>query len=150
MPARPGVAYNCTMTVATEQPTTPRFALAGTFLEALADQDFARLATTLRADAQLRALVPQAVREAAGPVEICAMFERWFGDTEEFELVEAVIGDVGASLHMHWRVRVRAGRLGPGWYVVEQQAYADTDVDGRISRLRVLCSGYCPETRAAE
>ena len=43
------------------------------------------------------------------------------------------------------RVRLRAERLGAGWFTVEQQAYADTDDSGRIARLDLLCTGYRPE-----
>jgi hypothetical protein len=48
-------------------------------------------------------------------------------------------------LHLSWRLRLRAERLGTGWFTVEQQAYADTGDDGRISQLDLLCTGYRPE-----
>jgi hypothetical protein len=48
-------------------------------------------------------------------------------------------------LHLHWRLRLRAERLGAGWFTVEQQVYADTDGSGRIVRLDLLCTGYRPE-----
>ena len=41
--------------------------------------------------------------------------------------------------------RLRAERLGAGWFTVEQQAYADTDEGGRIAQLDLLCTGYRPE-----
>ena len=126
-------------------PAVPEFALAGSFLEGLAAQDYARLGAALAADACLRALLPAGLREWAGAETIADRFARWFGDTEDFELVEAIVGEVGGRLHLHWRVRLRATRLGPGWFTVEQQAYADTDEAGRISRLDLLCTGYRPE-----
>jgi hypothetical protein len=132
-------------TSSTVPPDGLRFAAAGVFLEALAAQDFARLGSVIRADAQLQALVPRGLREWQGREQICSAFAGWFGDTDDCQLVEAVIGDVGVRLHMHWRARLRAPRLGPGWFVVEQQVYADTDGRGRIAKLRLLCSGYCPE-----
>jgi hypothetical protein len=55
------------------------------------------------------------------------------------------VGAVGDRLHLRWRLRLRAERLGTGWFIVEQQAYADTGDDGRISRLDLLCTGYRPE-----
>ena len=124
---------------------TVRYAVAGTFLEALAAQDFTGLGATLAEDAELHALVPRGLREWHGPDEICAAFATWFGATADFELVEAVVGDVGSRLYLRWRMRVRAQRLGDGWFVVEQQVYADTNADGLISRLRLLCSGFCME-----
>ena len=123
----------------------PQFALAGVFLEGLAAQDFARLGGALAADACLRALLPSGLREWAGADAIADRFARWFGDTQDFDLVEATVGEVGGRLHLHWRVRLQAERLGAGWFTVEQQVYADTDGGGRIARLDLLCTGYRPE-----
>ena len=83
--------------------------------------------------------------EPAGAEVIAGQFSSWFGDTKAFELIEATVGEVGGRLHLHWRLRLQAERLGPGWFTVEQQAYADTDDRGRIARLDLLCTGYRPE-----
>ena len=120
----------------------PQFALAGTFLEGLAAQDFGQLGGALAGDACLRALLPVGLREWAGAEAIAGRFAGWFGDTEDFELVEATVGEVGGRLHLRWRLRLRAERLGAGWFTVEQQVYADTDDSGRIARLDLLCTGY--------
>jgi len=122
-----------------------RAVLAGSFLESLAAQDFTELGGALAAGARLRALLPSGLREWAGAETIADRFARWFGDTEDFELVEAAVGQVGDRLHLHWRLRLRAERLGDAWFTVEQQAYADTDDSGRIARLDLLCTGYRPE-----
>ena len=124
---------------------TPQFALAGAFLEGLAAQDFARLGDALAPGARLRALVPPGLRERTGAQVIAGEFARWFGDTADFELVEATVGEVGGRLHLRWRLRLRAERLGAGWFTVEQQAYADTGEHGRIAQLDLLCTGYRPE-----
>lgn len=118
---------------------------AGSFLEGLAAQDFARLGGALAAEACLRALLPSGLWEWAGAEAIADRFARWFGDTEDFELVEAAVGEVGGRLHLHWRLRLRAERLGSGWFTVEQQVYADAGDGGRIARLDLLCTGYRPE-----
>jgi hypothetical protein len=123
----------------------PESAPAGTFLDGLAAQDFARLGGALAADACLRALLPSGLREWTGADAIAHRFERWFGDTEDFELVEAAVGEIGGRLHLHWRLRLQAERLGPGWFTIEQQAYADTDESGCIAGLDLLCTGYLPE-----
>jgi hypothetical protein len=123
----------------------PESAAAGSFLNGLAAQDFAQLRGALTADACLRALLPSGLREWAGADAIAHRFERWFGNTEDFDLVEAAVGEVGSRLHLNWRLRLRAERLGAGWFTVEQQAYADTDSSGRIARLDLLCTGYRPE-----
>ena len=123
----------------------PQFALAGSFLEGLAAQDFARLGGALTAGVRLRALLPGGLREWTGAEVIAGQFACWFGDAEDFDLVGATVGEVGGRLHLHWRLRLRAERLGSGWFTVEQQAYADTDGGGRIVRLDLLCTGYRPE-----
>ncbi len=123
----------------------PQFALAGAFLEGLAAQDFAQLGDALAAGARLRALLPPGLREWIGAEVIADQFACWFGDTDDFELVEATVGEVGGRLHLHWRLRLQAQRLGAGWFTVEQQAYADTGDGGRITRLDLLCTGYRPE-----
>jgi hypothetical protein len=127
--------------------TVPQFALAGVFLDGLAVQDFSRLGQALAADARLRALLPRGLREWTGAEVIAAQFDHWFGNTDGFELVEATVGEVGDRLHLHWRLRVQAERLGAGWFTVEQQAYADIADGGRIARLDLLCTGYRPEAR---
>jgi hypothetical protein len=123
----------------------PRRECTGAFLGGLAAQDFARLYGALAAEARLRALLPSGLREWAGAQAIADRFARWFDETEEFQLVDIAVGEVGGRLHLHWRIRLRAERLGPGWFTVEQQAYADTGQDGRIARLDLLCTGYLPE-----
>src|SRR5947207_8827497 len=123
----------------------PRPEGAGAFLESLAAQDFARLGSVLAAGARLRALLPSGLREWAGADVIADRFARWFDETEEFQLVDAAVGEVGGRLHLHWRLRLRAERLGLGWFTVGQQCYADTGEDGRIARLDLLCTGYRPE-----
>ncbi len=122
----------------------PRFAAAGTFLEGLAAQDFDRLATTLAPDVHLRALVPPGLREWTGAADVAGQFGHWFGDTEQFDLVDGSIGEVADRLHLRWRLRLRAERLGDGWFAVEQQAYIDTDPEGHIARIDLLCTGYRP------
>jgi hypothetical protein len=122
----------------------PRSAVAGSFVDGLVAQDFAELGGALAADACLRALLPSGLREWAGAEAIARVFARWFGDTEDFELIDASVGEVGGRLHLQWRLRLRAQRLGTGWFTVEQQAYADTDDGGRIAQLDLLCTGFRP------
>jgi hypothetical protein len=117
----------------------------GSFVGGLAAQDFGALGGALADGACLRALLPSGLRQWAGAKAIADRFARWFGDTKDFKLIEAAAGDVGGRLHLHWRLRLRAERLGSGWFTVEQQAYADTDESGRIARLDLLCTGYRPE-----
>jgi hypothetical protein len=118
------------------------FTVAGAFLDGLAAQDFSRIAATLDDAAHLSALLPRGVVERDGPDQIGAAFGHWFGEVDRFELVDAVIGEVGPRLHLRWRVRVQAEARGEGWLVIEQQVYADAGPDGRLARLSLLCSGF--------
>ena len=124
----------------------PQFAMAGTFLEALASQDFERLGTVLTADARLRALLPPGPREWVGADTIAKQFATWFADTRKFDLVDATVGEVGGRIHLRWRIRLQADRRGPGWRVIEQQAYADSSEHGYIAQLDLLCTGFRSET----
>jgi hypothetical protein len=119
---------------------------AGALLEGLAAQDFTLVGSAFTSDAQLRALLPTRLRECAGADVIAEQFTGWFGQTEDFEFLEATADEVGGRLHLRWRLRLRAERIGAGWFTVEQQAYADTADDGRIASLDLLCTGYRPET----
>jgi len=127
---------------------SPRPAVAGEFLQALAAQDFASLALALSEDVRLRALLPGGFHEWTGAPRATAKFAQWFGDTEQFSLVEGVAGEVGGRLYLRWRARLRAERLGDGLFVVEQHAYADLDEAGCLSDMWVVCSGYQPEHTA--
>jgi hypothetical protein len=137
-----------TETLAHEPTAVPRFAAAGALVEAIIARDFDGVRATLDPDAVMQALVPRGLRQFTGAQQVAAAFAGWFGDATAYEPVDAVIGDIGPRLHMRWRFRVQAEKLGPGWFVVEQQVYADTDSAGRIVRVRLLCSGYCPESSA--
>ena len=144
-----GMATLTDSTGSISRPDVPRYSVAGVFLEGLAAQDFDRLASALSDDVHLRALVPPGLKEFDGAEQVKAVFTVWFGEVDDFELVDAGVGEVGRRLTLRWRVRLRAERVGKGWFLVEQQAYADTDDDERINHLSLLCSGYCPEATGA-
>ncbi len=125
--------------------SAPHFAVAGAVIDALASQDFARLEAALDVDAAMTALVPKGLRECHGPAEICAMFETWFGDFDEYAVADASVGAVGDLLQMRWRLRVKGPRFDGEPMIVEQHAYAATGPSGRIGRISLLCSGFWPE-----
>lgn len=115
------------------------------FVDALVAQDFVRLGHALAPSVILRALLPSGLLERAGADVIAARFARWFGETERFDGVDSAVGEVGGRVHLRWRLRLEAERLGPGGYVVEQVGYADQDERGRISHLDLVCSGFLLE-----
>jgi hypothetical protein len=125
--------------------TVARWSVGGGFLEALADRDFASLAATLAADVRFRAMLPPGPMEWQGAESVGEVFGSWFGPAEDFELIDATVGEVGGRLHLSWRLRVRPAPfdIGPGWHVIEQQAYAHAG--DTIESLDLLCSGFHPE-----
>ena len=135
------------MTVVEETKSNPlpRWSVGGIFLEALATRDFQRLATTLGSNVRFRAMLPPGPMEWQGPDAVTEAFRSWFGEPDEFQLVDATVGEVGQRLHLSWRLRVRPAPfgIGDGWHVIEQQAYADA-ID-TITSLELLCSGFQPE-----
>jgi len=125
--------------------SVPQFAVVGSFLESLAARDFDRVAAALDDDALMSALLLRGFDEWRGAGEITDAFEGWFGDVEEFEVVDASVGQVGSRLQLRWRVRVRGSRFGDEAMVVEQHVYADTGATGGIRSMSLLCSGSCKE-----
>jgi SnoaL-like domain len=126
-----------------------RWSVGGVFLEALANRDYGLLATTLAPEVRFRAMLPPGPMNWEGPVAVADTFGSWFGAADDFEVVDAAVGEVGGRLHLSWRVRVRPAPfgIGDGWHVIEQQAYADTG--DSIESLDLLCSGFRPEANTA-
>lgn len=122
-----------------------RWSVGGVFLEALASRNYQLMATTLAPSVRFRAMMPPGPMEWQGPAATADAFSSWFGPAEDFEVVDAAVGDVGGRLHLSWRLRVRPAPfgIGAGWHVIEQHAYADTD--DTIETLDLLCSGFHPE-----
>jgi hypothetical protein len=127
----------------------PHFAVAGAVLDAMSTHDFEQLLPAFADDARLEALLPSAYREWHGARDAVGAFELWFGDAEQFEVVDASVGQVGPLLQLRWQLRVRSPRRGDGPMTIEQVAYASVDETGRIDRMRLLCSGFWPEHASA-
>jgi hypothetical protein len=122
-----------------------RYSVAGAFIEALAARDFGAMGPTLTETSRMLALLPDGLHERDGREKVCAAFDSWFGASDDFEFIEAVVGAVGSRLYLRWRMRLRDGGRGAEWSLVEQQAYLDTDGDGMIAQLRLLSSGVFQE-----
>jgi hypothetical protein len=133
------------MAVRNSNEQVPRWSVGGVFLEALANRRFDQLATTLDPSVRFRALLPSGWREWEGRQDAGEAFRSWFGQSDEFELVDATVGAVGGRLHLAWRLRVRPAPFGKGdgWHVIEQQVYADAG--STIRSFDLLCSGFNAE-----
>lgn len=132
--------------VATREPRTiARWSVGGNFLEALATRDYERMATTLASSIRFRALLPPGPMQWQGPPQVAETFKSWFGDADDFELIDATVGQICGRLHLSWRIRLRPAPfgIGEGWHFIEQHGYADaTDA---IETLDLLCSGFHTE-----
>ena len=122
-----------------------RWSIGGVFLEALANRDYQRMATTLGSTVRFRAMLPPGPMDWEGSGTVSEVFRSWFGDAEDFEVVDATVGEVGGRLHLSWRLRLRPAPfgIGDGWHVIEQHAYLDAG--DTIETLDLLCSGFHAE-----
>ena len=129
--------------------TTPRFSatdLGTTFVAALTEKNFGRLADTLAPDVRLRALIPPGSVELSGAEPAAARFASWFGEPNELELIHSGSDEVGDRLHVFYRLRVK--RPGDLWKVIEQHLFCAHD-EGRITALDLVCSGFRPDAAGA-
>ncbi len=91
----------------TKEPGTMiRWSVGGVFLKALATRDYARMAALLAPTIRFRALLPGPMHWE-GPDAVTGAFRSWFGDADDFELIDATVGEVGGRLHLSWRKRGR-------------------------------------------
>jgi ketosteroid isomerase-like protein len=114
------------------------------FLTALAARDYAGLEACFHADVSFKALVPSGIREGAGPAVTVAWLRRWFEDADLFDIQKMNVDVVVDRLHITYRIRLRKEGL---MQIIEQQAYCSVD-DGHIREMKLLCSGFRPETIA--
>jgi hypothetical protein len=126
-------------------PTSARWSVGGIFLEALATRDYERMATTLGATIRFRAMLPSGPMELEGSRDVAEAFRSWFGGADQFEVVDATVGEVGGRLHLAWRIRLLPAPfdIGRGWHVIEQQGYADAVTS--IETMDIVCSGFHPD-----
>ncbi len=119
--------------------------VANRFLSALAQRDFAPMASCFSDDARFRALVPGGLREAEG-AEAVTWFQRWFGLAERIDVLDRHACTIADRQHLSWRFRVH-DELGKR--VIEQQAFATLE-DGRFIQFDLVCSGFRPEDAPEE
>jgi hypothetical protein len=118
--------------------------LGRAFVEALAAKDFERLTTLLDREIDFGGLTPGRAWEATesnGAVD--GILRQWFDDSDQIEQVLAVETDSFADRErVGYRLRIHNP---DGQFIVEQQAYYAVR-DGRITWMRVLCSGFRPSS----
>ena len=123
--------------------------LAHRFTAALAARDAVALRSLFGREVDFRGLTPGRVWEASTPDTLIddVILGSWFEPGDVIQRIESVQhGRVGTRTRIGYRLRVQNAS---GTFTVEQQAFLDL-VDGKITWLRVLCSGFVPvaETHA--
>lgn len=121
---------------------SPSLAIAGQIIDGLAARDFDAVVDALADDVHLRALLPSRTLEVEGSEAARATFDAWFSGVDHWDMVEAIVGEVGGRMHLRWRLHVTNPDVGPGNFLVEQQVYADAGADGRLREIALLCTGY--------
>lgn len=134
-----------TTTAALQTSDAAPLAAAAHLLDALTRRDFAALAQTLSPTVAFRALVPRGPFELAGPSEVAAKFEQWFGGPDGFEVIDASMGPIGAKTYLQWRVRLRA--TDGSARVAEQHLFATGSAV--LESIDLLCSGFHTERTAS-
>jgi hypothetical protein len=117
--------------------------LAHRFATALAAKDATALRSLFASEVDFRALTPGRVWDASTPDAVIdeVILGSWFEPGDVIRQIESVQhGHVGTRIRIGYRLRVEsAGQF----YTVELQAFCDLR-DGKITWLRVLCSGFVP------
>lgn len=116
--------------------------VAAGFPHAIAAGDRGRLLQMLAPRVEFRALTPSRAWEIdSAETAVDTLLGTWFGGQRRIDSVESVEIDVVADLiRVGYRFKATT-QTGPA--LVEQQAYMSV-VDGTITALRILCTGFRP------
>jgi hypothetical protein len=122
--------------------------LGAEFARALAAKDADRLVELMHPEIDFRGMTPNQAWEASDRDAVVAvLFGKWFEEADEIEALEQLESDAFADRQ---RVGYRFSVRNPdGRFLVEQQAYLSAR-DGRIGWMRVVCSGFRPESADAD
>ncbi len=113
---------------------------ASAFLNALLRRDFDQVKRTLAPKVRFRALVPSGIREAQGADEATNWLRTWFGNSEDFQVLDSGVEEFAGRSHLWYRFALtREGRP----TVVGQEGFCDTTTSG-ITDLALVCSGFRP------
>jgi hypothetical protein len=112
------------------------------FARALIEKDFERIGDLLDPQVDFAGLTPSRHWQATSPDEvITGVLRIWLDDTDDVEALEHVeTAIVGDRERVGYRFTVNNPK---GRFVVEQQAYLEAH-GGRITWMRVVCSGFRP------
>ena len=124
---------------------TDALALGQALAEKMAIKDWAGIEALLDAHVDFRGMTPGQFWEASDPGGVTEVFGQWFEDHDRIErLVSCEAEPISTHNHLTYRLEVHSERDEED-FVVEQQAYFEVN-EGRISHLRMLCSGFLPRS----
>lgn len=124
----------------------PGWPVVGLLLDAITRRDFDALGTCLEGGVRFRALVPPGLIELDSATDVVAKFTAWFGGDDDFEVLDASIGQTGNRLYARWKVRMTPRGAPENARVAEQHVF--TRGEGRITDLDLMCSGFHAENGA--
>lgn len=124
----------------THGPTT----IARLLLRAIVARDGPALRSLLGDDVRLRAMLARETVEAHGHDAVAAVFEGWFGDAHEVQVLHASTHAVGTAQRLTYRLRLRPGWAADVWHVIEQTGYARLE-GAHVRRVDIACTGFLPE-----
>ncbi len=112
------------------------------FVRSLLAKDWVRLEDVVDPKIDFRGLTPGRPWEATTANDLVeSVFKEWFGPSDDiYEVLDVSTDRVVDRERIVYRFRIR----NPGGeYVCEQTAYFD-EADDKITKLRILCSGFLP------
>lgn len=118
--------------------------MVGLLLDALTHRDFDAMHSLFAEDVRFRALTPPGAFEVHTATETAAKFRSWFGGEDEFEILDASLGQVGSRLYARWRARMSTLSQPAESRIAEQHVF--TTGTARIETLDLLCSGFQKDT----
>jgi hypothetical protein len=129
-------------------PAPPQaWSVAGALLDGLSNRDFDLMSACLAPDVRFRCLLPRGPVEVTGADEAMALFRRWFGGEDAFEVLDASVGQIGPRIYLRWRVRMHPTDDPADERVVEQHSF--TSGNEVIRSLDLVCSGFHSSTAPA-
>lgn len=128
----------------TREPTT----VARLLLRAIVGRDDPELRSLFSDDVWLRAMLVRQTIEAHGHDAVVDVFEGWFGNAHEVQVLHASTHVVGTRHRLTYRLRLRPGWAPDVWHVIEQTGYARVE-GGHVRRVDIVCTGFVPEADVA-
>ncbi len=125
-------------------PSSERRQIGEGIAKCLEERDFDGLAPFFHPQVACRLLIPVGLLTPVGTPALIGRLRQWFGDADHLTMESRQITQVGDSLHLGYRIRLREEGLP---YVVEQQTYSKLEGD-RITQFDLICSGFQPDPGA--